>query len=280
MKRAIIILSLILLPGMLQAQPVKICDDGAEWAPFIYYERVNGKKNKSKLVGFVPELMQEVFEIVGLKHSMKLIPWKRCQARVEDFGESRKYEALTDASFSMERANKYWATAPLYEMRDGVFYSIKKYPNAPQITKPYDLVNFRLCGVLGYNYELMYEEYGVPRSKKVNTGAVNTMNVLEKISLGRGCDLIQSSIAIVYGGEAIGQYKIPSDIRSMPIPGGKRPNYHMFIAKTSPRAYELLTKINQALLILKNNGVSKKIYKKYIPNYIEVYYTKIIAGAV
>jgi len=265
MKRAIIILSLIIIPGILQAQPVKICDDIAEWPPFLYYERVNGEMNKSKLVGFVPELMEEVFKIVDLKHSIKLLPWKRCLYYVDKYGEVEEYEAFINGSFSKERADKYWVTAPLYEMRSGVFYSIKKYPNGPQITKPSDLVNFKLCGVLGYNYELIYKEYGVPKSKKIDTGATTTIAALQKISLGR-CDLLESSIAAIHGGEAIGQYKIPSDIKSMPIPGGKRPIYHMYIAKTSPRAYELLTKINQALLILKNNGVSNKIYKKYFPD--------------
>lgn len=264
MKRAIIILSLALFPGITQAQPVKICDDIAEWAPFTYYERVDGKMDKSKLVGFVPELLKEVFKIVGLEHSIELIPWKRCLNEVDNYGGQKQYEAFTNGSFSMKRADKYWVTAPLYEMRDGVFYSIKKYPNGPPMTKPSDFVNFKLCGVLGYNYEPIYEDYGVPRSKKIDTGSKKTVDALEKISMGR-CDLIESSIAVVYGGEAAGQYKIPSDIKSMPIPGGKRLTYHMYIAKTSPRAYELLTKINQALLILKNNGASKRIYKKYIP---------------
>jgi len=265
MKRAIFFLFLIIIPGILQAEPIKICDDEAEWSPFIYYERVDGKVDRSKLVGFVSELMEEVFKIVGMEHSIKLLPWKRCLLYVDTYGEGKKYEAFINGSFSMERADKYWVTAPLYEMRSGVFYSTKKYPSSPQITKPSDLANFKLCGVHGYNYELLYNEYGVPKSKKIDTGALTTIAALQKISLGR-CDLLESSIAVVYGGEAIGQYKIPSDIKSMPIPGGKRPTYHMYIAKTSPRAYELLTKINQALLILQNNGVSKKIYKKYIPD--------------
>jgi ABC-type amino acid transport substrate-binding protein len=51
----------------------------------------------------------------------------------------------------------------------------------------------------------------------------------------------------------------------MPLPGVEPITYHMFIAKTSPRAYELVAKINQALLILQHNGVSKRIFEKYLP---------------
>ena len=78
------------------------------------------------------------------------------------------------------------------------------------------------------------------------------------------CDILLSSLEPVYGGEAIGKYIIPPDIASMVVPGIETTTFHMFVSKSSPRAYELVTKLNQAILILQHNGASKRIFRKYL----------------
>jgi len=208
--------------------------------------------------------MKEIKKITGLEYTFKLMPWKRCLDSVAHFGKEKKYEAFMDGSFNMERAEKYYLTTPVYLNHEAIWFSKKKYPNGIPITKFSDLNNFRLCSILGYNTEVWYDKYEINRDKKFICCPKDPFTALKMISLDR-CDLLINSLEPVYGGVAIGKYIIPKDIKGIPLIGADTITFHFFIAKTSPRAYELLTKYNQALLILQNNGVSKKIFRKYIP---------------
>jgi polar amino acid transport system substrate-binding protein len=249
----------------LSAQTVKFCTSHADWAPYSYSPRVNGKADKSRVIGITRDLLKEVFEIAGLKYSITQKPWKRCVREVHEFGTTKKSEAFFDGGFSEERVEKYYLSTPIYSTHPGVFYSTKTYPDGLPLKKPSDLNNFRLCGVLGWNYEYFYQNYGVLRSKKIDQGAKTLEAALNKVAKGR-CDVLENSIEPVYGGVAIGAITFPPSIKSTRIPGVDPRTFHVFIAKTSPRAYELLTKINQAILVLQHNGVSKSIFKKYLPD--------------
>lgn len=260
MKSWILTLFLLVFCGDIMAQPVSICDDEAEWPPYIYYSRVNGKPDKSKLTGATVELFDEVFKLIGMKYSIQLRPWKRCLMEVHRFGQNQKFEVFTNGSFSMERADKYYISTSIYETHKGVFYSKKQYPNGLPIRKLSDLNNFdRIDGVLGYTYE----EYKLNSNKNIYQGAPNISASLKRLSSQR-CDILLSSLEPVYGGEAIAKYIIPPDIDSMVVPGIETTTFHMFVSKSSPRAYELVTRLNQAILILQHNGVSKRIFRKYL----------------
>ncbi len=265
MKTWAVVLSLLLIipSGNVFAQIVRICNDASEWPPYTYYPRVNGEIDRSQLTGATVELMDEIFKMIGLKYSIKLLPWKRCLAEVKGFGENKRYEVFTDGSFNLDRADKYYATSLIYRTHRGVFYSKKKYPNGPQIRNISDLGRFkRICGVLGYSYKA----YGADVVKRMSTGAIDMFSVLQQVSLQR-CDVFLSGFETTHGGVAIGKYTIPKNIAFAPIPGIKRSSFHIFVSKSSPRAFELLTKINQAILILQNNGVSDRIFRKYLPDY-------------
>lgn len=262
MKTRLITFIFLVASSVAIAQPVRICDDDTEWPPYTYYPRVDGKPDKSRLTGAVVELLDEIFKINEMEYSIKLLPWKRCLNEVYRFGENRKFEVFTDGSFSVERTNKYYLSTMIYTTHQGVFYSKKKYPNGVPMQKSSDLNHFKLCGVHGWNYEYLYTDYGVAKDKKIDTGAKNIHHALTKISKLR-CDVLPNSLEPVYGGVAVEKYTIPEDIASMPIPGVDPTTFHIFVSKSSPRAYELLTKINQAILILQHNGVSKKIFNKY-----------------
>ena len=164
----------------------------------------------------------------------------------------------------MERAEEYYLSIPIYKTRKGVFYSSRKYPAGIPISKLSDLNNFDICGIHGYNSEYMYTGDGLKKDKKIDTGAKSVHDALRKIASGR-CDLLLTSIEPVYGAAQIGKYNIPKYISVIPMSEMEPTTFHIFISRSSPRAYELLTKINQAILILQHNGVSKEIFKKYLP---------------
>jgi len=248
--------------SIVAAQPVHICDDYAEFPPYVYWERINGNPDKSKLTGATTVLTKEIFGLIGMEYTLEMLPWKRCIFEVDNFGENRKYEVFTNGSYSEERAEKFYVTAPIYKTHEGLWYSKNKFPKGPSIGKATDFNKFELCGVFGNNYEWLT---GTGVTRKVMTVTKNMGSALKMLSAGR-CDFYIGGLENIYGGEKVGQYAIPENIVGIPFPlVDRKPTFHFFIAKSSPRAYELLTKINQAILLLQYRGISEKIYRKYLP---------------
>ncbi|MDE1463921.1 substrate-binding periplasmic protein [Spartinivicinus poritis] len=260
-KSSIIVIFIALFTHIAVAQPVHICRNGPEYAPYVYWERVAGKPTKTKIIGATTEFLQEIFRIVGLKYTQELIPWKRCLHEVANYGELKKYEMFTDGSYSEKRAKKYYISTPIYKLHEGLWYSKNKFPDTLPVIIPKDLNRFRLCGLAGNNYDWLLE-LGV--TKRLDTGTIDLPSILKKLSAGR-CDFYFNSLEPTYGGELVGKYTIPKDIVGVPFPGKRELTMHLFIAKSSSRAYELYTKINQAILLLQYQGIADQIYKKYTP---------------
>jgi len=247
------------------AQPVNICDGNEEWPPYIYYSRVEGKPDTEAVVGATVDLLDEVFKLINMQHSITLIPWKRCTHEVLKFdGKKHQFEAFANGSFSFERAEKYYISIPIYTTHQGVFYSKSKFPTRPPLQKASDLNHYKICGVHGYNYEMLYKDFGLVRDKKIYTLAKTPVAVLKMITQSK-CDVFVNSIEPIYGGPAIGAYQIPPDIAHILIPGASPSTFHIYVSKNSPRAFELITKLNKAIIMLQKNGVSKSIFAKYLP---------------
>ncbi len=259
----LLFLSLLLITNTINAKEVKICDDISEWPPYSYYERTNGVINKTKLTGAVTQLLEEIFKIADLDYSVSMIPWKRCTTSVDNFDRVKKYEMFINGSYSQDRAEKYLISKTIYSTHHGVFYSTKKYPKGLPFYKQSDINKFKLCSVNGYDISKYYDVYGLKKGTKVDQGSPTLYSVLQKISIGR-CDILINSKEPLYGAVLINKYKLPKYIKSINIPNAKPVNFHIFIAKKSPRANELLKKINEAILILQNNGVSNDIFNKYL----------------
>lgn len=263
----VIIVSVSVLIGI-TSSPVKsetvvnICNDAAEWPPYFYYERIKGKVNKRKVVGISIQILDKVFKMVGIKYSFTLIPWSRCQLEVENYDSMKRFEVFSDGSFSNNRASKYYITTSMYKGTTGFYYSTKKYPDGLPYKEKSDVKRFKICGVNGYNYEFDKKFFKLSPEQHIDTSARNNFIALKKVDADR-CDVFITTLETIIGGEVVGKYKIPKSLKSMPIPGMKSWPYHIFISKKSPRALELLTKINQALVVLKGNGEIKKIISNY-----------------
>jgi len=91
MKIWLIMSFVLVASSVVIAQPVRICGDSAEWPPYNYYSRVKGKPEKSKVIGIVPELLDEAFRLMGMTYTITLIPWKRCLMEVYNFGKKQRY---------------------------------------------------------------------------------------------------------------------------------------------------------------------------------------------
>lgn len=245
--------------AVVSAQPVKICDDSREWPPYSYFPRVERKADTSKLTGAMIELVETIFELIGMDYSITTMPWKRCLHEVANFAKSKKYEVAIEGTLNEERLKKYYATTYIYTTTGGYWYSTKKYPEGPVLKTPEDLKKYNLCGIFGYNYTGYGVAADVLSSQPKDYQAAFTM-----VSLGR-CDLFLSNIPTALGKVALGELTIPEDVVGKKVPGLPSGTFHIFIAKTSPRAQALLARINQAIHVLNFRGITDEIFTKYLP---------------
>jgi len=248
----VLILIINNLFGLNNNNEVKICDDESGWAPYAY-------EKDNKILGFTISLSDEIFKRVGLKHRFEMIPWKRCTYMVDNFDKTHKYEMFADGSYSDERANKYYQSDEIYSTHEAIFYSIKKFNNK-QILNIIDtnVNSLKMCDVNGYQTEHYKKVLGY--TQKIDKSAKNFSMVLKKILKNR-CDAMLAPQEIIFGGEVVGQYKIPKEIRSKELTQYKPLPFYFWIAKTSPRGKELLKKINQAIRDIKADGTYEKLYK-------------------
>jgi polar amino acid transport system substrate-binding protein len=167
-----------------------------------------------------------------------------------------------DGSYSKERAKKYYQSLPIYYTHQALFYSDKKFTKKQilNIVKN-DVNSLKMCDVNGYQTNHYKKILGYTR--KIDKSAQSTINVLKKISKGR-CDAIVCSKEPVYGGQLIGQFKIPKYIKSVQLSEYKPIAFYIWIAKTSPRGKELISKINNIIKEMHKDGSYHKLYKKYV----------------
>jgi len=238
---------------------VTICSDQAEWPPYTYMERTNGVPNKNKPQGAMVETLGKITEISGLEFQLTLIPWKRCIQEVTLFGKNRKIEVFMDGTFKDSRAKVAYVTAPVYTTTAGYWYSSKKFPDGPDIKTTSDLKKYTILGIIGNNYET----YGFADNNGIDTGASSIKAALAKLAAGRG-EIFVNSAPAIFGFEAIGENIIPENVVFKRLPDAMPDGFHLFISKDSPRAYELLTRINQAIITLEEHGTTDKIFKKFL----------------
>jgi polar amino acid transport system substrate-binding protein len=241
------------------AQPVKICDDKSEWPPYSYFPRVEGKADMSRLTGAMIELVDNVFALIEMDYTITAVPWKRCLYEVANFAQNQTYEIAIEGTLSEERLNRYYVTTYVYATTGGYWYSKTKYPQGPSVKSPRDLKNYNLCGIFGYNYA----GYGVSPDL-ISSRPKTYQAAFKMVSLGR-CDLFLSNIPTVLGKVTLGELTVPEEVLGEKVPGLESGTFHIFIAKTSPRALALLTNINQALHVLTFRGESDAIFNKYLP---------------
>ena len=256
---SLVLLAVLILSGTARASDiVRICDDDAEWPPYAYFGKTDGKKDKSVIEGATVELAAEIFKQIGLPYTYDMIPWKRCLFEVANFAKNQKYEVVVNASFNTERAGNYYVSAPIYATRFGIAYNRKKFPKGPDIKQLSKLKDHLLCGPTGYNFKMYDLEYD-----QVDTHNKHYQQILKRVGLDR-CDIGLVGVEIVLGLSRIEGWSIPENVIMEPLPQIKPTTFHIWVSKQSPRAHALAVAINQAIIILQHDGRSDRIFKKYL----------------
>ncbi len=205
------------------------------------------------------ELVERIFDLIKIDYQITAIPWKRCLHEVATFDHSRSYEVAIEGTLNEKRLEAFYMTAPVYTTTGAYWYSKQRFPNGPVIQNPADLKDYRLCGILGYNYTGYRLPPDMVKHRSKTYQAAFTM-----VPLGR-CDLFLSNIPTVVGKTKLGELSVPDDVDGKRVPGLPSGTFHIFIAKSSPRAHMLLSEINQAILTLTYRGVTDEIFRKYLP---------------
>ncbi len=250
----------------LKGKTIRICDDSAEWPPYTYYQRIDGKVSR-KLVGFSVDVIREIFDQYEIKFELEIIPWKRC---IKEVIEGQKYHMLLNATLNKERIQDLYITQPFYFTQQYYFWSKRKYPYGLDIKTSslrdalYDLVHkYKMGNIRGYAMGL-FETHGI-NIDNVDEGASDYPALLIKFKKGR-FDVFAQSIEVLIGLELIGKAQILSDpdIGRASIPLATPTGFHIMISKRNKLGLALLRLIDPEISHMRATGRLDELLKKYI----------------
>jgi len=258
-----VLIALLLGLSLFGKEVIYICDDAAEWPPFTFYKRVNGKIDKSKVVGALVDMYDVMFKDLNMSYKLELIPWKRCTYLVSRYDKAKKY-VIFPGIYSKKRAEILYITKPVYTTHQVIWYSKNKFTKDEIEDKiKHDINSLKICDVNGYNTSFYYTVLNVDKNKTINQEASNQCSILKMISVGR-CDIMVASKEAIYGYEMIGKCKIPEDIAYIPNEKLSQSKFRLFISKKYPKGKELWEKLNKEIEKLDKSGMKEKILKKWI----------------
>jgi len=239
----------------LRHSTVHICDDGAEWPPYTYYKRVNGRPS-AELVGYSVDVIAAILKKAGIAYTLELLPWVRCQKEV---AAGQRYQLALNASYSTERDRDYFLSLPYYRTTNYYFYSHNAHPQGLRIEQLSDIKRYRVCGLHGYNYAT----YGLAASD-IDSGARNFTAVITKLHRG-DCDLFLEKYEVLAGFAAIGQDMLgDAALGHQPVPGMQATEFHMMVSRRHEHGAELLRLINDGLRELQVSQQLRSMLAKYL----------------
>lgn len=235
---------------------IKICDDGAEWPPYSYFDRSQGRKS-DQVIGYSVDVIEAIFSKHELKFTVELLPWARCQEKV---AAGDDYQLALNASYNLERDRTYHLLAPYYSMSNYYFYSLKNHPNGLDIDSVQDLKKYSVCGISGYNYAT----YNLSDSE-VDQGTKDFPALISKLHKGR-CDLFVEKYEILAGFAAIGvPFLSDKALGKAPIPGMASTPFYMMLSRNYRHKAKLKKILDNGLDEMKKSGQLQEILNRYIP---------------
>ncbi len=238
-----------------QGTTVSVCDDGDEWPPYSYWQRENGKKT-DKVIGFSVEVIGTIFARNNIRFNIKLLPWARCLAELE---QGISQQMALNLSYSIARDQNYLLTRPYYFTTNYYYFSRKFHPEGLQIASVADLKHYSVCGIHGYNYET----YGLKPSE-IDQRSKNIPSLINMLQLGR-CDVFVEKKEILLGFSAIGEpYLDDPDLGRSPVPGMLSTPFHMAVSRAMPQALALKEMLDREIAQMEASGELHTLWKKTI----------------
>ena len=237
----------------LSTKTICICEDESEWPPYHFFQRKNGEKTK-EIVGYGIDVLNEILNKKGIKYKIQFLPWKRC---LHEVSKGDNYQMALSGSYSLERDKDFYLIN-WYKTTVVYFYSKKQFPHGIQIKSMSDLKNYRLGGLLGYNYKYLGEF-----EKKMDKGARNYDAMMEKLHIGR-CHVAFEQYEIIAGFASIGKnYLGDKNLGYAKLPGVPPTWFNIMISKKYAHSYALKKVISEGIAELFWSGKHKTLLQKY-----------------
>ncbi|MEM7195405.1 MAG: transporter substrate-binding domain-containing protein [Pseudomonadota bacterium] len=234
---------------------IQTCNDGGEWPPYFYYDRVNGEKTDD-ILGFDIDVFNEIFTSRGYEYTFELIAWSRCLLEVE---KGEDYFMVSSVAYSKERDEKYLITEPYYTVQPHYFYHYANFPNGLEISSLADFSNYNVCGLRGYNYT----NFGIP-VEDIDTGTRIFSQLIEKTRRNR-CDIFLGRFEIFSGFARTGNdYIRDNNLGTAPMPGVAGDKFYMMVSRNYQYAEELREMINDGINRLKSTGLDQTMIAPYL----------------
>ena len=201
--------------------------------------------------GFSAEIVRSAFAEEGISVKYEFMPWKRCEASVEN-GD---YYGAIPYLKTEERLKAFSYSDPFYISRSSFFFMKDSFSEV-EYSKLEDLKKYAIAGTAGYYYEKMFTDAGL--NIEYSDDAKSSLKKLHagRVDLFPEDDLAAwAMIKELFPGE---EGKFAASSR----PFNEDPHYVM-VSKKFQGAEDITAKFNSGLQKLKASGKYDVIMKKY-----------------
>lgn len=212
------------------------------WPPYV--------KEKPENDGFIIEIVTEAFNKVGYKVKITFMPWKRVLKSVKE----GKFDALFPSYYSEYRAKTYALSLPI---GNGPIVIYKRVGEKISFSNLSDLKPYPIAVVRGYINTKEFDEADF-LNKVESDNDISSLKMLYK-------GLVDLAVIDKYTAEYIlteSLLEAKGKLESLANPLEEKPLYLGF-SKKIPNYQKFLNDFNKGLNQISENGMIKKIMKKY-----------------
>lgn len=236
------------LPDTLRA-----CGDVAEFPPFSYYQRANGKKTR-EVTGFDLDVLRFVAREHGMQLVVDLLPWPRCLAMATRGG----YEVVLDGIKSPTRERDFLFPPSHYSLTP-IFLYLTTRPK-PDFSTKERVAKLRICSQADYNYE----PYGVPNAL-VSNRARTIEDAAQMMKLGR-CDVMINVLENLHGYATVGGIDLLSDKNfAYGFPTWlSKIDFYFMVGRSVPQRAALIAAITHSVDALRKSGELERLRQRHM----------------
>ncbi len=231
---------------------LRVCDDEDTWPPYLQYQLRNGERT-GELEGYSLDLAKLILGNRKVQFKVEMLPWKRC---LKGVGEG-DFAMLLNAMSTPERSERYYATRPYYSLTPIYIYMTSE--SKPNILRAEDMAQYRLCGLIGYDYQ----PFRV-KPEQIDQGAKSFEQVMEKLKRKR-CDLVIGHYEIMAQrrtNEGTSVFKDPAYAFAK-VPNLPNVQFVMLVSKNTIYGEELRAFLDVEISKVLNSPMDKLMRKKW-----------------
>ena len=238
----IIILFFSIIPGK-SNEIVKLAT--VDFPPYSFLE-------KDEIKGIEVEIIERIFEKLGIKYTIELLPFARALKSVEDGDRDFIFNFYKNP----DRLKKFDYSDPILDNPLIIF--TKKDRDIVFTGKIDELRKYNIGTMIGYTYSPEFDKARNEKLLKTEEVCGHEQNFKKLVSGRIDIYIVERSVGL-YLTKKLG---IQKQVKHLNIPL-KKQNGYIGISKKNPKKV-LLTKINESLKAMKASGEYQNIFDKYL----------------